>query len=73
MCIRDRPTTLSTIIESCLALAGISAEGLVRDASWAFHDAGRRVERAQESVRLLRRTVAVDLPPACLLYTSRCV
>lgn len=60
----DLPTTLSTIIESCLALAGISAEGLVRDASWAFHDAGRRVERAQESVRLLRRTVAVDLPPA---------
>ena len=59
---QDLPSTLADVIESCLALAGISAEGLVRDASWAFHDAGRRVERAHESVRVLRRTVATAHP-----------
>ena len=60
----DLPTALTAVVESCLALGGISAEGLVRDASWAFHDAGRRVERAQETVRVLRHTVALDLPAA---------
>lgn len=58
----DLATVLATVIESCLAMAGISAEGLVKDASWAYLDAGRRVERAQETVRVLRRTVARDLP-----------
>lgn len=53
----DLPGVLGAVIEACLALSGMSAEGLVRDASWAFHDAGRRVERAQETVRVLRRTL----------------
>ena len=53
----DLPGVLAAVIEACLALSGMSAEGLVRDASWAFHDAGRRVERAQETVRVLRRTL----------------
>ena len=50
---RMQPVLL-TVIESCLALAGMGAEGLVRDASWAFFDAGKRMERSQESVRLMR-------------------
>lgn len=54
-------TVLAKVVESFLALAGMGAEGLVRDASWASYDAGRRVERAQETVRLLRRTVALPL------------
>ena len=53
----DLPGVLAAVIEACLALSGMSAEGLVRDASWAVHDAGRRVERAQETVRVLRRTL----------------
>jgi uncharacterized circularly permuted ATP-grasp superfamily protein/uncharacterized alpha-E superfamily protein len=53
----DLPGIAAGVVESCLALSGMSAEGLVRDASWAFHDAGRRVERAQETVRVLRRTL----------------
>jgi len=46
-----------------LAVAGIQHESLVRGPEWAFLDAGRRIERAQHTVRLLRHTVAVERPP----------
>lgn len=60
---------LASAVESFLALAGIGAESLVRDASWAFFDAGRRVERAQESVRLLQLTLTAPLPPKAAAFT----
>lgn len=50
-------------LESLLALSGIVAEGLVRDSTWAFIDAGRRIERAQVITRLLRNTLAIERPP----------
>ncbi len=53
----------SKVLESLLALAGLSAESLVRDPTWAFVDAGRRVERALATVGLLRVTLAVVRPP----------
>lgn len=56
-------TVAGSALESLLALAGIGAEGLVRDASWACYDAGRRVERAQATVRLLRHTMATPRSP----------
>ena len=34
-----------------LALAGLSAESMVRDAGWQFMEAGRRIERALQLVR----------------------
>ncbi len=46
-----------------LAVAGIQHENLVRGPEWGFLDAGRRIERAQHTVRLLRHTVAVERPP----------
>lgn len=52
-----------TVLESLMALAGLSAESLVRDPTWAFLDAGRRVERAGATVRLLRATLAVVRAP----------
>lgn len=45
------------LLEGCLALSGLSAESLVRDQVWAFTEAGRRVERAQATVRLLREAL----------------
>lgn len=45
---------LGEVLELHLALTGVTADGLVRDASWAYLDAGRRVERAQETLRILR-------------------
>lgn len=49
---------LGEVLELHLALTGVTADGLVRDASWAYLDAGRRVERAQETLRILRAVAA---------------
>lgn len=49
---------LGEVLELRLALTGVTADGLVRDASWAYLDAGRRVERAQETLRILRAVAA---------------
>lgn len=50
-------------IEGLLALAGIGVESLVRDPAWAFADAGKRVERAQQTIRLLSSVLAVERTP----------
>ncbi|GAA4710127.1 circularly permuted type 2 ATP-grasp protein [Pseudonocardia yuanmonensis] len=52
---------LNRVLEGLLALAGIIAESLVRDAGWRLLDAGRRVERAQHVVALLAATLC-DAP-----------
>ena len=52
----------ATALESCLALAGLTAESLVRDPTWAFLDAGRRLQRARTTLRLLRATLASVRP-----------
>lgn len=49
--------------ESLLALAGIMAQGMIRDETWAYIDAGTRLERAQHTVSLLRAALAVERPP----------
>ncbi|MCL2465667.1 MAG: circularly permuted type 2 ATP-grasp protein [Micrococcales bacterium] len=54
---------LDTVLESLLAVAGIAAEGLVRDAGWRFLDAGRRIERAQHIVDTLASTTVRAGPP----------
>ena len=51
-----RPT-LDRVLESLLAISGIAAEGLTRDVGWHLLDAGRRLERAQRLVALLRATL----------------
>ena len=51
------------VLESLLALAGLIAESLVRDPTWAFLDAGRRLQRARTTLRLLRATLASVRPP----------
>jgi uncharacterized circularly permuted ATP-grasp superfamily protein/uncharacterized alpha-E superfamily protein len=48
---------LAGIIKSLLALSGLATESMVRDPGWQFLDAGRRIERAQMTVGLLRATV----------------
>jgi uncharacterized circularly permuted ATP-grasp superfamily protein/uncharacterized alpha-E superfamily protein len=45
---------------SYLAVAGVLAESMMRDATFGFLDAGVRIERAQLTVRLLWSTVAVE-------------
>jgi uncharacterized circularly permuted ATP-grasp superfamily protein/uncharacterized alpha-E superfamily protein len=83
--LRNRPPTqlvalqsnLQRLLQGLLALSGLSAENMERDAVWLFLDAGRRLERAQSLVRLVRallvrRRAAVveDLLLESLLKTS---
>ena len=82
---RRRPPTqfvgaqpsLLRLQRSLLALAGVSAENMERDPAWLFLDGGRRLERAQGLVRLLRAVlverragVVEDLLIESLLKTS---
>lgn len=61
----DTPVQLTSerCLDSLLALAGLFAENLVRDQTWAFVEAGRRIERAVNLVRLLRNTIALTRAP----------
>jgi uncharacterized circularly permuted ATP-grasp superfamily protein/uncharacterized alpha-E superfamily protein len=54
------PSVLNRVLEGLLALTGLTAESLVRDAGWLFMDAGRRLERAIHVVALLRATVVQE-------------
>lgn len=54
---------LSKLLESLLAIAGIMAQGMVRDASWAFIDAGGHIERALLTASLLRATLTHERSP----------
>lgn len=49
--------TLTRVLEGLMALAGLGAESMIRDSGWYFMDAGRRLERAQMLVSLLRGTL----------------
>ena len=59
----DLQELLMETIEGLLALAGIGVESLVRDPAWAFADAGKRVERAQQTIRLVSSVLAVERTP----------
>lgn len=52
--------TLRDVLSGTLAVAGITAESMVRDASWGYIDAGMRLERVRHTVALVRATLVVD-------------
>ncbi len=52
--------TLGRIVQGLLALSGLFGESMERDPGWRFMDAGRRLERGQQLVALLRATVTVE-------------
>ena len=57
---------LAQAVESLLALSGLGAESLVRDEGWYFLEAGRRLERAQHLVTVLRHTLGTRVPDRVL-------
>lgn len=62
---------ITEVLRFTLAFAGLVNESLVRDATWAFVEAGRRMERAQTTVRMLRHTLArVSTPVIEALLTE---
>jgi uncharacterized circularly permuted ATP-grasp superfamily protein/uncharacterized alpha-E superfamily protein len=56
---------LDRVLEALLALAGIGAESMVRDAGWRLLDTGRRLERAQHLIESLAATLT-DVRPAAV-------
>ncbi|UQX87472.1 circularly permuted type 2 ATP-grasp protein [Jatrophihabitans telluris] len=54
---------LTSLLQAMLAFSGLVAESMVRDTGWYLLDAGRRVERAQQLVGLLRFSL-MDSNPA---------
>ena len=64
--LKSRPPTqlvgvqagLQRLLQALLALAGLSAENMERDPTWLFLDGGRRLERAQSLVKLVRALLA---------------
>jgi uncharacterized circularly permuted ATP-grasp superfamily protein/uncharacterized alpha-E superfamily protein len=73
----DTQSSLQRLLLALLGLSGLVAENMERDPSWLFLDAGRRIERAQSLVKLVRavlvpRRAAVveDLLVESLLKTS---
>lgn len=53
---------LDPLVTSLLALSGLWQESMVRGLGWRFMDMGRRVEKALQSVRLLRSALVPVLP-----------
>jgi uncharacterized circularly permuted ATP-grasp superfamily protein/uncharacterized alpha-E superfamily protein len=50
---------LGRVVAAMLALAGLSAESMVRDDGWQFMEAGRRLERALQITALLAATTTI--------------
>ncbi|CAN5462670.1 circularly permuted type 2 ATP-grasp protein [soil metagenome] len=53
---RGAATDTAKILHGLLAIQGLGAENMVRDAGWHFMDAGRRLERSLQMIALLRAT-----------------
>ncbi|WP_246480010.1 circularly permuted type 2 ATP-grasp protein [Motiliproteus sediminis] len=53
---------LDPLVTSLLALSGLWHESMVRGLGWRFMDMGRRVEKALQTVRLLRAALVQELP-----------
>lgn len=64
---------INEALRSLLAFAGVANESLVRDATWAFVEAGRRIERAELTVQLLRHTVSSVTGPVTEAVLSESV
>ena len=63
----------SQLSEPLLALAGTIAHGMVRDSSWAFVDAGMRLERAQWMTHLLATTLSPAQSPTVEFLVTEAV
>jgi uncharacterized circularly permuted ATP-grasp superfamily protein/uncharacterized alpha-E superfamily protein len=53
---------LTRTLVGLLAVAGLSAESMVRDLGWHFMEAGRRIERAQQVAALLHAALLEERP-----------
>lgn len=54
---------LEQVLQGALALAGILQQSMIRDATWAYVDAGVRVERSRSTLALIRATLRTPRAP----------
>lgn len=69
----DLQPLLADVLESLLAWAGIMGQSMVRDSSWAFLDAGSRLERARHTVSMLRHALRGRVPGSPIDPTAELV
>lgn len=55
---------LDPLVTELLALAGLAQESMVRGVGWRFLEMGRRLERAQQTVALIRALLVPVVPKA---------
>lgn len=58
----EQSLELDDVTGATMALAGLNAESMVRDNSWAFIDAGVRTERASNTLSLLVEVFGTEVP-----------
>lgn len=68
----DVQATMQRLIGGLLALGGLGEESMVHDLGWRFLDGGRRVERALQTIALVRETLVpgLDVAAASLVLES---
>ncbi len=57
---RDLAGILDDLVAGTLAVAGLNNESLTRDVTWAFIDAGVRIERSQRTLAVVLHTLGDD-------------
>lgn len=60
----DVQAAMQRLIGGLLALGGLGEESMVHDLGWRFLDAGRRLERALQTIALVRETLVPELDVA---------
>jgi uncharacterized alpha-E superfamily protein len=59
----NHPDPLNRLILHLTALLGLNLESMTRDAGWRLLDSGRRIERAQYLLAVIRHFLVVSRPP----------
>ncbi len=63
----DLQLLLNQLLSTLLAISGLANENMTRGPGWRFLDLGRRIERAQNLLRLMERTLVTPVGELSLL------
>ncbi|MBR9909578.1 MAG: circularly permuted type 2 ATP-grasp protein [Gammaproteobacteria bacterium] len=55
---------LDPLVTALMALSGLAHESMVRDLGWRFMDIGRRLERAVQTINIIKSLVVTEAPEA---------
>ncbi len=66
----DLVPVANQVLNLLIALSGLGTESMTRGLAWRFLDMGRRIERALQTLRLVRRTLVHAAPEAIPLLEA---